>query len=481
MQPILGMNPNKNIEDEYIHNLQQQMHFMEMELKLLKEKVIEDEKSSGIGSLFNDEKTSFEHIDLLKQKYSLMRADYLKKTNETDKDRLTILGDQFVLDAQINILSEINNKMENIRDSDEKNRLEEISDLEKKYREHYTERKKLEEKLAKLRADVEKFKKNNYNYKMALKKEEEGDAHSTYRFERDATTYEETYTAKTAELDQIKADLEAINQQFAANAEYTENEATMKQHADDAQTMYVELQLMKCQVKELEQARDLYEKIKEDETKRKRKLIEETNEMRKEVDAKEQTERMRMQKRLNETKNPELKEIMINSTMVSENIEGLENKVDDEKDKYDDLLNEKLVLDRLSELMAQDLEKNKVVTEQQDVEIGELKGQTGELDKEVKDLNNQSEESKIFNREVENKYRRLAKANLALKAKLEFLFKNYDYSSNVKGLRIEDFKNLVMTNEKVNENVNSFADKLAKTKEDVMKFEIDVEAKGGMM
>lgn len=92
------------------------MHFMEMELKLLKEKVIEDEKSSGIGSLFNDEKSSFQHIDILKQKYNEMRNDYLKKVNESDKERLRILGDQFVLDAQINIMTDINNRMENIRD-----------------------------------------------------------------------------------------------------------------------------------------------------------------------------------------------------------------------------------------------------------------------------------------------------------------------------------------------------------------------------
>lgn len=132
MQPVLGMNPNKNIEDEYIHNLQQQMHFMEMELKLLKEKVIEDEKSSGIGSLFNDEKTSFQHIDLLKQKYNQMRADYLKKVNETDKERLRILGDQFVLDAQINIMTDINSRMMDIITADEHKLNEQIMNLRKR-------------------------------------------------------------------------------------------------------------------------------------------------------------------------------------------------------------------------------------------------------------------------------------------------------------------------------------------------------------
>ena len=55
----LGSNPNASVEDEYISNLQQQIHFMELELKILKEKVVEDEKKSGIGSLFDDEKSSF--------------------------------------------------------------------------------------------------------------------------------------------------------------------------------------------------------------------------------------------------------------------------------------------------------------------------------------------------------------------------------------------------------------------------------------
>ena len=63
---MLGNNPNtsqpKDAEDEYILNLQQQIHFLELELKILKEKVIEDEKKSGIGSLYDDDKTHLMHI-----------------------------------------------------------------------------------------------------------------------------------------------------------------------------------------------------------------------------------------------------------------------------------------------------------------------------------------------------------------------------------------------------------------------------------
>lgn len=91
--PILGLNPNLPVEDEYISNLQQQIHFMELELKILKEKVVDDEKKSGIGSLFDDEKTSFQHIQQLKEKYSKMRLDFDIRIENLNKAKLKIIGD----------------------------------------------------------------------------------------------------------------------------------------------------------------------------------------------------------------------------------------------------------------------------------------------------------------------------------------------------------------------------------------------------
>lgn len=92
------------IEDEYIGNLQQQVHFMELELKILKEKVVDDEKNSGIGSLFDDEKTSHQHISLLKSKYMQMRKDFEKKQQEINKIKLDVVGEQFILDSQISTI-----------------------------------------------------------------------------------------------------------------------------------------------------------------------------------------------------------------------------------------------------------------------------------------------------------------------------------------------------------------------------------------
>lgn len=55
---------------------------MELELKILREKVTEDEKKSGIGSLYDDDKTSHQHIQLLKTKYAQMRRDFDRHMQE---------------------------------------------------------------------------------------------------------------------------------------------------------------------------------------------------------------------------------------------------------------------------------------------------------------------------------------------------------------------------------------------------------------
>lgn len=92
--PALGDNPNMREEgdkdDDYIFNLQQQIHFMNLELKILKEKVQEDEKNSGIGSIYDDERNMHIHVNMLKQKYQKMRREYERSLEELRKKQLTV-------------------------------------------------------------------------------------------------------------------------------------------------------------------------------------------------------------------------------------------------------------------------------------------------------------------------------------------------------------------------------------------------------
>lgn len=54
-----------------------------------------------------------------------------------------------------------------------------------------------------------------------------------------------------------------------------------------------------------------------------------------------------------------------------------------------------------------------------------------------------------------------------------------DYSDSVKGLNLEDFRNLVSSNTNVNESIANFMERLTTTKDEIYRFETEVEAKGG--
>jgi hypothetical protein len=396
MQPVIGMNPNNNIEDEYIHNLQQQMHFMELEIKLLKDKVIEDDETSGIGSLFNDES------------YSKMRSEYLQRIEAIDKERIRISEEAFILEAQINILSEQNNKMEQIRDHDEKDRLDKISELEKKYRELYKHRKELEEQLKRLNRELEKQKKDNYEYNIQLENEKQDDEHCTYRHERDMAQAEERFKQKEEEIVKVNADLDNIQKLFEANPEYMANEAQINKFFEDSQAMYVEMHLLKKDVEAMQSAVEIYKKAVETEKEKKRKLIEKNKKLKKETDAKDQTERMRMQKLMNNTKDPDLRELMISSAKISESLNDLEGNLEKEKLKYDKLQDHKLILDRLNNDLAASLVKHKDIKDEQDKELPVLKDAVKALEDVVTDLEKQQVTGLVLNKEVEGKYRKLA-------------------------------------------------------------------------
>ena len=71
----LGLNPNLNIEDEYIENLLKQIHFMNMEIKLLKEKQQQSNDNALWGVINRTNQTLVTNIVESSEKYHEMRKN----------------------------------------------------------------------------------------------------------------------------------------------------------------------------------------------------------------------------------------------------------------------------------------------------------------------------------------------------------------------------------------------------------------------
>lgn len=92
---------------DYAATLKEQVQFMDLELKLLKEKVKEAESKANMGDIYqNDEKTSHEHIDQLRVKYAQMRRNFDLQKQDLEKQKIDILGEQFVLNSQLQVLKD---------------------------------------------------------------------------------------------------------------------------------------------------------------------------------------------------------------------------------------------------------------------------------------------------------------------------------------------------------------------------------------
>ena len=133
-------------------------------------------------------------------------------------------------------------------------------------------------------------------------------------------------------------------------------------------------------------------------------------------------------------------------------------KLDEEKKKYEGLLDEKMDIDEKLALATKAYEETKERLKAQQEVIDKLKAQIEGQSKVTEDLNTKLDEEKKINKVEEERFRRLAQMNAALRAKLEFIQSKYDFTTNVNILQSDDFKQLMNSNDmvriKVTRNLN---------------------------
>ena len=112
---------------------------MDLEFKILREKVKEEENKQGIGSLYDDDKTSHQHINLLKTKYARMLRDSQRNMAKLQKQELEVQGETFVLKAHLDISKEQNSNLKHEFDGYLRESQQEIRDTNKQFQGTYKE------------------------------------------------------------------------------------------------------------------------------------------------------------------------------------------------------------------------------------------------------------------------------------------------------------------------------------------------------
>lgn len=133
-----------SIENDYIENLKKQIYFMEMELKLMKEREKEIQKSGGFTQLFNDDRDPSQHILQLKTKYSQMRQKMETKIEELSQLKRNLTCENVSLKAKYDVLSGFARELNNRINQFESEGIEILQNYEREYKTKFQERNEIE-------------------------------------------------------------------------------------------------------------------------------------------------------------------------------------------------------------------------------------------------------------------------------------------------------------------------------------------------
>ncbi len=151
--------------------------------------------------------------------------------------------------------------------------------------------------------------------------------------------------------------------------------------------------------------------------------------------------------------------------------EQLRDKLQTEINKFDELQDEVLELNKKLELTTADFDLMKLLLNEQDKNSDEFKKGIEEKTEITEDLKARIIEEEKIQKEEDDKNRRLAQDNAALRAKLEFVQNKYDFTENVNKLSLDDFRTITVTNNMVNESIHGFMEKLNVIKEETTRME----------
>lgn len=473
---MLGGNPNTEFEnEEYISNLQQQLHFMELEQKILKEKVFEDEKTSGIGSLFDDEKTSHQHIVLLKQKYMQLRQDHEKHQQEAKKQKLKEVGERFVFESQIRTLDAQQKQLDENKDEfahEFRKQKHELDD--KQFKKANNDKLKLEADIAGASKEHEDLADESYKNEMYLQKNLDlGAAKAKHRYQRDKQHLEEYVAAKEEEFKKWEDKKNEEEQKFKSEQVMQELIAAEQKYKEEIEKGHVDLQYKQAQIQFHEEVAEILQKQKEDLQRQMKSTAEQNEQMEAQNKAKEEANQKRLIAKLLKDKNPHMKELIQKVEDNANNNEEFQKKLFEETEKHDTLLDE-LTNRRESYKLAK--EKDEEVRQILDIQEKELEDRRVENtanDETVKEKLKKVEQMRKDNIFMDEKNRQYQKVNAALKAKLKFIEEKYDYTSAVKALSTSDFSDLIKAHTEINATMDGFKEKLSDVQKQIQQIEAE--------
>ena len=459
-KPKYKQEESKKIENDFIDNLKKQIYFMEMELKLMKEREREIAKSGGFTQLFNDDKDPSIHIQQLKVKYANMRKKMEDEILLLNDKKREIIGINVSLKAKLKSVQdfeqEVYNKLKEL-EREKKSLLNEKNSL---FFEKDNEKTNLEADNRLSKTNLNQTLNENETLKYNIETEDKIGKMSQDDFNEKIKLVEDLVEIKGKELSECREQIKVITEKAESVPNYKEEQENNEKYRKEIEELKEKNLKLQTEAECAEMVNNYLIKKKNDVITERKKYIDLNIELKHEIEAKTTLNDNRIQKKVREANSEEIQEIKAKLDETNQKVNDLEEKIKKEIDKIHNFTKEiikvniklnhrKEIEENLQKKISkekEELEENKKTYEVCEEESGTLKDKIGK--------------EKTDNELLKNRNKILYEEDSAITSKYDFITKNYDFTTNLKRISMDDLKNLAQSNTLVNATIDNFVDKV---------------------
>ena len=454
------MEESSKIESDFIENLKKQIYFMEMELKLMKEREREIAKSGGFTQLFNDDKDPSIHIQQLKVKYANMRKKMEDQILLLNDKKREITGTNVSLKAKLASLQKLEQDVYNKLKELENNKNNELTEKNNNFYEKDNERTNLEADNRLQNSKLNQILNENEDLKYNIETGDKISKMTQEDFDNNIKLIEDMVEIKGQELSETREKIKTMIDKAESVPNYKEeqeNNEKFKQQIEELKDQYLKLNTdAEC----AELVNNYLIKKKNDVINERKKYIDLNIELKHEIEAKNTLNDNRIQKKVREANSEEIQEIKAKLNETNQKVSDLEGKIQKEIDKIHNFTKEIIKVNiqlKHRQEVEEDLQKE---IQKHKEELDELKKTYETCENESTTLKDKIGKEKTDNELLKNRNKLLQEENAAVTSKYEFITKNYDFTTNLKKISMEDLKNLAQSNNLVNSTIDTFVDKV---------------------
>ena len=446
----LQKHAEENVEDEYIKNLQQQIAYMELELKLLKEKEMEQKASvSQIDRFFNDGVPLNENILAMKNQYNATKKDFESQIDDNNQHRLEEEKTQRDLKFHYEML---NARLSDMLEDDKQKRAhheKELREISFAYINEKHVRSGMDKELKELKEQHKKLYDENLRIERDIDKRKMMAPNKRERNENIRAKTKRELAAKDEQIVKLEGELEEIKHKAEFNPMVNILEDENKQLHEKIISSERQIGLAQSKVKEMRMLLEQRAREREREGDQRRELNEKIENLKTEIEKQNKVNELVIEQKVKEKEQKEIRDIskQIQETHKLQNM--MKERIRTATESIDTMSGDKVTMQQ--EFLDQEQQDYRLTKELKDLQekVLEYKNKIEDFKLRLRHLEPEVAQTETDVRKTDALIPRIEDENDRLKGQIEHLNKQVELSQQIKALNLEDLRILKNTNDQV--------------------------------